>query len=521
MRVTHLNRFKHAAFGLIATSAAACIPSTARAQTPAGPCAGKEFPAPNLCQRARLDTLHASYLLLVDESGSMKPLWPAVRQALAEFAAAVPDGDDLEVRLFSACPRTLIPPTPASERTKAAWEQQIRALGEPNGTNTDLGCAAEAIIQQLRSAPAERLQFVFVLTDGQHEPGAGDAASKYPRTWGGNWPVLAREAVTVLRGRPVAVTLLRLRNDADQSFLSRVFPGLVVTDAIGPEALRAWFGNARRTVSVSKLRLLVDKELKRPAWTLTSDGEIGVQSGRSTAHDVLIRSERSIVTTRLAALGAVGLPGGGSVEFRDSMPSESTKHVRVRITGANCAWWRPPGSCGRADRGSVRLTTALEPAGELMRIGVDPAARPDSARIDLSLVTGGAFPWYVYYPGAAALVALVGLLVVRAKWAAHQPYLTGRLVCRFAGEGSADVTSAEQQVVNLAQPRQRAYGVTDPGGREILRFEARNERGQTKIYASPGAEPVRVLGKRLASGYQLTRTTRFEMDNGDVQYYTN
>jgi hypothetical protein len=114
-----------------------------------------------------------------------------------------------------------------------------------------------------------------------------------------------------------------------------------------------------------------------------------------------------------------------------------------------------------------------------MRIGVDPAARPDSARIDLSLVTGGAFPWYVYYPGAAALVALVGLLVVRARWAAHQPYLTGRLVCRFAEDGSADITSADQQVVNLAQPPHRAHGVQDPRRREILRFEALSERGQT------------------------------------------
>ena len=72
-----------------------------------------------------------------------------------------------------------------------------------------------------------------------HEPGAGEAARKYPQTWGGNWPSLAPEGETVLRGRPVAVTLLRLNNDADRTFLSRVFPELVVTDAIGPDALRA------------------------------------------------------------------------------------------------------------------------------------------------------------------------------------------------------------------------------------------------------------------------------------------
>src|SRR6187402_1654645 len=145
MRATHLNRFEQSLLSLLVLAGVVCVPSIAAAQSSAGPCADKDFPAPKLCQRARLDTLHASYLLLVDESGSMKPLWPAVRQALAEFSAAISDGDDLEVRLFSACPRTLIPPTPASERTRAAWEQQIIGLGEPSGSTTDLGCAAKAI----------------------------------------------------------------------------------------------------------------------------------------------------------------------------------------------------------------------------------------------------------------------------------------------------------------------------------------------------------------------------------------
>src|SRR5215471_15804324 len=187
MRAFRLSSSRRAAFGLFAVAAVAsvgCFARVAHGQNPIGPCADRDFPAPNLCQRARLDTLHASYLLLVDESGSMKPLWPAVRQALGEFSAAVPDGDDLEVRLFADCPHTLIPPTPASDRTRTAWQQQINGLGAPNGKNTNLGCAAEAIIEQLRSAPAGRLQFVFILTDGQHEPGAGEAALKYPQTWG-------------------------------------------------------------------------------------------------------------------------------------------------------------------------------------------------------------------------------------------------------------------------------------------------------------------------------------------------
>ena len=523
MEVPLLNCFERSLLGLLVLAVVACAPDTAAAQNSAGPCADKDFPAPKLCQRARLDTLHASYLLLVDESGSMKPLWPAVRQALGEFSAAVPDGDDLEVRLFADCPHTLIPPTPASDRTRTAWRQQINGLGAPNGRNTDLGCAAEAIIEQLRSAPAARLQFVFILTDGQHEPGAGEAARRYPQAWGGNWPSLAPEGEMVLRGRPVAVTLLRLNDDADRTFLSRVFPGLVVTDAIGPDALRSWFANARRRVSVSKLRLLVDRELKRPAWVVTSNEEIAAQAGRSNMHEVGARPARSIVTTRLATTGQVPMPGAsgaGSIAFPEPLPSDSLGRTRVQITGGDCAWWRPPGSCGRAARGDVNLTTSLEPADELTRIGIDPGSRPDSARVELAIVNGGALPWYLYYPAVAVLVLLLAASALRAKWATHQPYLTGRVLVRLGG-GDADVTSVEPQVVNFAHSRQRSYSITDPEGHEVIRLEARNERGRTRLYASPGAAPVRVGGKRLAATQQVTRTTRFETDSGDVQYFTS
>ena len=525
MEATHLNCFERSLLGLLVLAGVACAPSTAAAQSSAGPCADKDFPAPKLCQRARLDTLHASYLLLVDESGSMKPLWPAVRQALGEFSAAVPDGDDLEVRLFADCPHTLIPPTPASDRTRTAWQQQINGLGAPSGKSTNLGCTAEAIIEQLRSAPAGRLQFVFILTDGQHDPGAGEAARRYPQAWGGNWASLAREGEMVLQGRPVAVTLLRLNNDADRTFLSRVFPGLVVTDAIGPDALRSWFANARRRVSVSKLRLLVDRELKGPAWVLTSNEEIAAQAGGSNAHDVGVRPARSIVTTRLAAPGPFPMPGGegrgrGSIAFPEPLPSDSLGRTQVRITGGDCAWWRPPGSCGRVARGDVNLTTKLEPADELTRIGIDPGSRPDSARVDLAIANGGALPWYLYYPALAVLVVLLAAGALRAKWATHQPYLTGRVLVRLGG-GDADTASVEPQVVNFAHSRQRSYSITDPQGHEVIRLEARNERGRTTLYASPGAEPVRVGGKRLAATQQVTRTTRFETDRGDVQYFTS
>src|SRR5690606_29112213 len=99
--------------------AGASVPQAARE------CGIPEFPAPVLCARAGLDTLPASYLLLVDESGSMAPLWPAVRRALVEFALAVPAGDRLDVRSFAGGVRSRIAASGAEDATRSAWAASL------------------------------------------------------------------------------------------------------------------------------------------------------------------------------------------------------------------------------------------------------------------------------------------------------------------------------------------------------------------------------------------------------------
>jgi len=175
-------RSRALALSALAVITAACLygfPREARAQTARDVCQ-RGFPAPTLCMRARLDTLRASYLVLIDESGSMRGRWPEVKGALSDFVSAIPDGDQLEIRAFAGSVRTLIPPTPASNRLRAGWVNQLASLPNPAGANTDLGLAAASINEQLRSVPADRLYFVFLMTDGQHDPQSPVPASGFP-----------------------------------------------------------------------------------------------------------------------------------------------------------------------------------------------------------------------------------------------------------------------------------------------------------------------------------------------------
>src|SRR5690606_29625567 len=116
------------------------------------------------------------------------------------------------------------------------------------------------------------------------------------------------------------------------------------------------------------------------------------------------------------------------------------------------------------------------------------------------------------YIGTAALglgtLSLLGLLL---RWKLHRAYLPGRIIVRL-GNG-------DSHTVKFAGQRLRAYTVATPDGRELLRFEARSERGRTVVYARPGvAMRVRVRGEPLRAPHVVAGPRVFESEDGEVRY---
>lgn len=490
---------------------ASALPEVLPAQAPSG-CRIPGFPAPTLCERSGLDTLAASYIIVVDESKSMQPLWPAVREALGEFTAAIQTGDQLEVVLFSSNVRTLIPPTPASSQSRAAWTRSISSLSSPNGTSTDLGRASEAIVSRLQAAPAGQLQFVFLLTDGKHEPPPG---SPFPPSGGGAFIKLGASASALMSVRLVSLEAVRLAPSADLSLLENVFPNLTTVQAYGATGLTNWFQSASRQVAIQKLKLLIDRDLSRPAWTLVSKGEISTQNGVKSSYEVEAHSGRALVTTALANPGPYALPKGAIISFPSGIDPARTPSTKVLITGQQCAWWKPPGRCGSFSGGQLNVKTRLEPALELSRIGVNPDVRPDSVRLELSVVGGGSFPGFIYYPLVLLLVSVVGATLVRLRWAMYRPKLYGRVIYTPSG------ASFEPTPVRFASMDTNSYLVTSPTGEELLRLDARAERGRSVVYATPGKTEVQVNGKKVVGPQRVDRTARFQTPDGDIHFFTN
>lgn len=470
-------------------------------------CGIANFPAPELCVRARLDTVHATYTLLVDESGSMRPLWPAVQRALSEFAAAIPDGDELDVRLFADSPRGLIAPLPASDRARADWARRFAELPAPAGAHTDLGSAARSALAAVRSAPADRLQFIFFLTDGQQ---SAASSSPFPNSWGGAWPALASEASTLTSARPVSVVILRLTDDADRSLLTRVFPNAVVTDAIGPDALRSWFTKASRDIAVAKLRLLISRDLSHPAFTVSGDLATGLR-GAGTGGGTLT-SERRVVTTMFIDSAAAALGNGGQVTVRiPQSAAVAPDHAEIFARSPSRAWFLPPSRSARQITATAVGTARLEPASELSRIGINPASRPDSISIASTARTSIA-SILLYYLVAVLLAVLAIVLLVRLKWAAHRAHLPGALVIENANN------TTDKTRVELAREKRQSYTVVTPSGTPAVCFTARSSRGKTIVEVVPLDGAVTLRGKPLRVPAPVSGNGRIEYpaDRPDV-----
>jgi hypothetical protein len=487
-------------------------PSAASAQAPE--CSVRN--APTLCTRAGLDSASVNYLLLVDESGSMRPLWPAVRSALASFALAVPEGGQLDVRTFAGTVRQRIPATQSTEATRRSWMADLGDLDAPRGQHTDLGRAAEAAVAAIAATPrTETPSFIFILTDGIQEPEPG---SPYGPGWGPAWDALANQTARLSRQRPVQVVIVRLASDADPGLLRRVFPQALMADAFSAQALAGFFRQVMAQNAFARLQLMVQHDIQRPAALVERAEPILTFSRRATTVDFELRSQRELVTTRIPAGTSFALPGGGSVVTTSDVVIEpgSAATVNTRVTDRRYRYLAPPNRWTRAIEAPAEFSSVLEPAHEIDHLLLPATVAEDTALVRLALAGGGALPPWLYWP-LAALAALVAVLVVRAIiWSLHRPTLPGRVLVRTQTNG----TDWDEETVRFKDMKVKEYMVRLRDGRAVLQLLARNERGKTVVDASPAELRVRLDERPLVASTPMpNKITRLQTEGGEITYY--
>jgi len=218
----------------------------------------------------KTEEARCDFLIVLDTSGSMRKdgLFIKVKQAISMFISLLQPGDYLSIIAFDNHPRYLVIPQEifreviyryTGRKDTYKLRQAILQLPEPTGQKTDIGAALERTVSELNRPDANKLQFVFFITDGKHEPTEN---SKYPTLTHANWELLRQKAERTLFDHEIAVTSLGLNQYTDISLLRIVFPEAVPL-TVDEKGLYSFFARLKAELKMRKLRLQVLDELKR------------------------------------------------------------------------------------------------------------------------------------------------------------------------------------------------------------------------------------------------------------------
>jgi hypothetical protein len=393
------------------------------------------FPSPACAQRGDFPELTkrfapadqpASYVIVIDMSGSMteKGYFPIVRRAVCDFVNALPNGDYLSLLGFNLTARRLVIP----QRLEADRREIIGLVEETKDPRperrtdpenfTDIGKALKETVRELRAPGSPRVQFVFFLTDGVHEPGA---SSEFPRKTGPAWDSLRQTADQALRSKLLQVTALALGSETDIDLVQSIFPEAtpIVVDR---RSLRPFFERMKAEMQRDRLELLVAGDLRRRPLDEVRTTRFSLRNGGTAQLSLSIpRSfERLDGVASVRILSSTGCEVTGP-QTRLRIPS-SLDFV-VRAPGRDRFWTvqkRTPSSFG------VRVDVTAEPEAEIRRLGLNPQSSRELL-VEGEVLSGR--PLTLLAVIAFGILLALGLTVRQLLCASLPAFMMGRLVC--------------------------------------------------------------------------------------------
>jgi von Willebrand factor type A domain len=211
----------------------------------------------DLYQLFQVDLHAADIVILFDASLSMKNhQYGKVRQAVIDFVPALTDKENLHLRVFG----DVVSNPLEGKGSEVAGSIGSHLPEEPSFKHTDLGLAIFKGLDFLEREGASKVQALFLLTDGLHQP---PADSPYSRDFAAdpNWQDLQRRAQALCRQRHVFVYGFGLAEQTDIAMLRQVFPAQNVEMIVGnaSQVARA-LEQVRERLRQTQLRQAVEQE---------------------------------------------------------------------------------------------------------------------------------------------------------------------------------------------------------------------------------------------------------------------
>ena len=363
-----------------------------------GPAAAAEGPLARLAARLEVDRQRADHVLVVDMSGSMQ--WEArpgsrrkaspgarrmdvLLEALPALLEGIAPGDHVVVVGFH---ETLVE-DPALVVDRWDGEESLRHLLSALrsrirfGPATDLGLALEAAMKHVARPDGNPIQFVYFLTDGEHDAPHG---SPYRDPDSPAWSRSASiwEGLFRSEDRLLGVYLFGLFDVRDSGPLARVLPRLNFLTFRSGADFRSYLATLTGDALRHRVAMASRREAAKADWTASISEEPVPLAGDGTA-EVELALEVTIphldFSGRLEVAEASAVfPEGGEIripatawDFTDGFGKTRTLTVAVRGPARTTDWW----SFGRCHETTLNLDlswSALgwEPRGDFESTGL-------------------------------------------------------------------------------------------------------------------------------------------------------
>ena len=406
---------------------------------------------PTLNRQFSPDQQPASYVIVIDMSGSMKTngYFLVVRRAVSSFVSSLPTGDYLSILGFNRTTSRLIVPQRLQDN-RADLIELVDSLQEPTPKQstapeqyTDIGKALEETIRELRAPEAPRLQFVFFMTDGIHDPGPD---SKYPKNkeqlkMSPAWKELQSTAKLALSEKLVEPFAMSLGRQTDADLVEDIFPEALPVPVNDNTSLTAFFARLKSEMLRDRMKLLVADELRQNRLASITPPRLSLISGKTSRVPIqlpkMFSKLDSTVSTRTVSSSKCVIT---ELDGEKKLPADIS--ISLSATGNSHFWqMRQAIPC----EFQIHFDVMAEPRTEIMRLGLDPSSSRDL--IVQGEVVSGQPLWLL--ASSVILLLLLVLLVLRQIFTASlPPSLCGRLVC-IEGPGNLPFDKVLQRYQNV------------------------------------------------------------------------
>ncbi len=220
----------------------------------------KDFPVLNKIYQA--DNKRADYVIVIDQSASMKNYWTNVKNGIGALIKSLPDEDYVSILGFSSQCQTLVVPRKLNQSSKNELIAQINQLPNPTGQKTDLFEAIDKTLDEINRPNSNDLKFLFFITDFINDPPSNtrwnntnihSLKEKYERIVGQTERLLKLYALQL----PLEINAGR-----DYDRFANIFHTISSPIFLNQSTLLEWFDRLKAEIEREKLRMIVENDIK-------------------------------------------------------------------------------------------------------------------------------------------------------------------------------------------------------------------------------------------------------------------